>query len=193
MPIRAPVLHHLNLYHYWLSKCRGRGMAARADINPGEIPVLLPYLSLVDRIDGKFHYRLVGSAVAEQFGHDLTGSLATSHVSSIPETIAAAQALGERVFANPQPIFVTGQFQTKSGEPHNASALILPLLDRGTNVNMAIFTRVAAFSSGVWASRDWLKDAPLKLADAVDIHDAVDLERCCFEWYRSCLAISTAA
>jgi hypothetical protein len=52
-----------------------------------------------------------------------------------------------------------------------------------------IFTRVAGFSSDVRASRDWLKDAPLKLGDAVDIHDEADLERCCLEWQRSCSAI----
>jgi hypothetical protein len=190
MPLSAPVSYHLDLYRYWVSKCGSRRMPARIDINPAEIPALLPYLSIVDRIDGQFRYRLVGTAVAEQFGRDLTGSHVTSHVSDIPETIAAAQAMGERVFANPQPIFTTGQFQTKLGALHNASALVLPLSDDGTNVNMVIFTRVAGFSSNVRASRDWLKDAPLKLGDAVDIHDEADLERCCLEWQRSCSAIS---
>ncbi len=164
-------------------------MPARSDIDPAEIPALLPYLSIVDRIGGQFRYRLVGTAVAEQFGRDLTGSLITSHVSE--ETVAAAQAMGERVFASPQPTFTTGQFQTKSGALHNASARVLPLSDDGTNVNMVVFTRVAGFSSDVRASRDWLKDAPLKLGDAVDVHDEADLERCCLEWQRSCSAIST--
>ena len=189
MPLSAPVSYHLDLYRYWLSKCGSRSMPARSDIDPAEIPALLPYLSIVDRIGGQFRYRLVGTAVAEQFGRDLTGSLITSHVSE--ETVAAAQAMGERVFASPQPTFTTGQFQTKSGALHNASALVLPLSDDGTNVNMVVFTRVAGFSSDVRASRDWLKDAPLKLGDAVDVHDEADLERCCLEWQRSCSAIST--
>ncbi len=189
MPLSAPVSYHLDLYRYWLSKCGSRSMPARSDIDPAEIPALLPYLSIVDRIGGQFRYRLVGTAVAEQFGRDLTGSLITSHVSE--ETVAAAQAMGERVFASPQPTFTTGQFQTKSGALHNASARVLPLSDDGTNVNMVVFTRVAGFSSDVRASRDWLKDAPLKLGDAVDVHDEADLERCCLEWQRSCSAIST--
>ena len=186
--LEAPVTYHLDLYRYWLSKRGSRRMPARSDIDAAEIPALLPYLGLVDRIDGQFRYRLVGTAVVEQFGRELTGSLVTDYLGDIPETLAAAQAMGERVFANPQPIFTTGQFQTKWGALHNASALILPLSDDGTNVNMAIFTRVAGFSADVKASRDWLKDARLKLGDAVDIHDEADLERCCLEWQRGCSA-----
>ena len=123
---------------------------------------------------------------------NVTGFLVTDHVGDVPETVAAAQAMGERVFAKPQPIFVAGQFQTKSGAFHNASALILPLSEDGTYINKVIFTRIADFGPDVRASRDWLKDAHLKLGDAIDIHDVMDLERCCFEWHRSCSAISAS-
>jgi hypothetical protein len=191
MPLRAPLSRHLDLYRYWLSKCGSGKMPARSDINPADIPALLPYLCIVHKVDSQFRYRLVGTAAVEQFGRDLTGSLAISQVGSIPETIAAAQALAERVFANPQPIFTTGQFQTKLGALHHVSALVLPLSEDGTNVNMVIFTRVAGFSSNVRASRDWLKDAPSMLGDAVDIHDEADLERCCLDWERGCFPHST--
>ena len=36
---------------YWRGKCDGRAMPARADIDPLEIPRLLPYVYLVDVLD----------------------------------------------------------------------------------------------------------------------------------------------
>ena len=76
MPTRAPISFHFDLYHYWLAKRGDRAMPARKDINPAEIPVLLPYLVIVDKAEDRFRYRLVGTAVVEQFGHDFTRAAA---------------------------------------------------------------------------------------------------------------------
>lgn len=63
------------LYDYWRAKRRDRAMPCRGDIDPTEIKVLLPYVLLTD-----IHYeplrvyiRLVGTAVAEAAGRNLTG------------------------------------------------------------------------------------------------------------------------
>ena len=73
MPLRASISHHFDLYRYWLSKRAGRTMPARSDLNPDDISALLPYLGIVDQIIGQFHYRLFGTAAAQQLGYDLTG------------------------------------------------------------------------------------------------------------------------
>ena len=65
------------LYDYWSSKCRQSRLPARADLNPADIPRLLPYLYIVDveRDPLRFRFRLVGTRVCEWFGHDATGFL----------------------------------------------------------------------------------------------------------------------
>jgi hypothetical protein len=184
MPLRALVSHHLDLYRYWLAK-RGRGaMPARSDINPADIPALLPHLGLIEKVDGRFRYRLVGTAIAEQFGRDQTGSLVGTD--NRPESLAAKQAIYERFFASARPVFTSGQYETKLGATHNVSLLILPLSEDCANVNMAVFTRITRFSFEAAASKDWLKGAPLKMGDVVNIDSTADIEKLCLEWERSC-------
>jgi hypothetical protein len=190
MPFQAPVSHHLDLYRYWLAKRAGRTMPARCDINPGDICPLLPYLTIVDKIDGQFRYRLVGSAAAQQLGRDLTSSFVGSYVSE--QSAATLRAIGERVFATARPIFATGEFETTSGATHNMSQLLLPLSDDGTNVNMTISIRVARLSFDVRVGTDWLKGAPLKVGNAVHFDNAASLEKLCLDWQRRFLTACTA-
>jgi hypothetical protein len=191
MPFRAPISHHLDLYRYWLAKRAGRTMPARRDLNPGDIWHLLPYLTIVDKVDGEFHYRLVGTAAAQQLGRDLTGSSVGSYVG--PQSAAALRAFSERVFTAAHPVFSAGEFKTASGAIHNMSVLILPLSDNGADVNMTVSTRIARLGLNVRAGRDWLKGAPLKVGDVVDVSDAAALEKLCLEWEMRCLAGTPAA
>jgi hypothetical protein len=185
MPLRAPISHHLDLYRYWLAKRGFRSMPARSEINPADIPELLPYLIIVDKVDGQFRYRLVGTAVAREFGRDMTGSFVGSYLTA-PEAVAAVRAVYERVFAAALPVVVKFDFKAKSGAIHNISQLVLPLWDGGADVNIAVSTVIARFDFGVTASTDWLKGAPVKVHDVIDVHDTAELEERCLEWERYC-------
>ena len=57
----APISFHLDLYRYWLKKRGSGAMPSRSDIDPADIPALLPYVSLVHKVGGEFRFRLVGS------------------------------------------------------------------------------------------------------------------------------------
>ena len=96
------ISHHLDLYRYWLAKRASRTMPARRDLDPGDIPALLPYLMIVDKVDDQFRYRLVGTATAREIGHDPTGSIVGSYAL---ECAAAARAIYERVFTTARPTF----------------------------------------------------------------------------------------
>src|SRR5215813_8749572 len=130
MPTQAPISHHLDLYRHWLAKRGDRTMPARSDLDPGEIRVLLPYLTILDKVNGQFRYRLHGSAVAREIGRDLTGGIVGSYVST-PGSAAAMRAICERVFARARPVFATGEFEVQSGSTHNISVLFLPLSEDG--------------------------------------------------------------
>jgi hypothetical protein len=49
---------------------------ARSDLDPADIPALLPYMMLVEKVDDHFRWRLVGTAAVREIGRDLTGSIA---------------------------------------------------------------------------------------------------------------------
>jgi hypothetical protein len=185
MPTSAPISHHLDLYRYWCEMRGNRTMPARSDLEPGAICALLPFLSILDKVDGQFRYRLHGSAAAKEIGRDLTGAVVGSYVNA-PESAAAMRAVCERVFANAHPVFSTGEFKIKPDCIHNMSVLLLPLSDDGVTVNMAISTLVARFNFNVKASIDWLEGIPIKVRDVVDIHDATELEERCIEWNLRC-------
>jgi hypothetical protein len=62
-------------YDYWRGKCAGRSMPRRGDIDPAEIPTLLPHILITEMLEAgtRYRYRLAGSAVTEAFGRSLTG------------------------------------------------------------------------------------------------------------------------
>jgi hypothetical protein len=62
------------LYRYW-RLVRGRRFApGRADIDPRDIPALVPVLALIDVAGpGRFRFRLAGDEVTAQFGRGLIG------------------------------------------------------------------------------------------------------------------------
>jgi hypothetical protein len=72
--IRSTLLQRM--FDYWQSKLRGRRWPDRADIDPTEIPKLLPNIVLVDILPNRldcFRYRLVGTEIVRAFGRDMTG------------------------------------------------------------------------------------------------------------------------
>jgi hypothetical protein len=157
-------------------------MPARGDIDPTEIPLILPYIAIIHKVEGEFRYRLVGSASAQQLGRELTGDVVGSHVINRDEAIAALGAVCKRVFVTARPVFSTGQHQTESGVLHNVSFLMLPLSDDERQVNMIIRTRIACFAPNSQMSADWLGGAIFKLAETADVTSEADLEQWCLDW-----------
>jgi len=51
---------------YWRRQSDGKAMARRADIDPTDIPKLLPHVMLVEVLpSGRYRYRLIGTENAE--------------------------------------------------------------------------------------------------------------------------------
>lgn len=62
-------------YAYWLSKCRNGRLPSRRDIDPTEIPRLLPYLMITELVSSgtRLRFRLAGTAIVAAYGGELTG------------------------------------------------------------------------------------------------------------------------
>ncbi len=64
------------LYDYWLAQHAGDRPPARADIDPTEIPRLLPDLLLVEVVEApalRFRFRLAGTRFTQLYGENVTG------------------------------------------------------------------------------------------------------------------------
>ncbi len=122
---------------YWNSKRRGRAMPARADIDPTEIPKLLPTMTLIDVVDGgaRFRYRLVGTGLVEGYGIESTGRF-VEEVIRDPATCAEFIALYRSVCNRKRPVFVRNRFPTKGGYSVASSRVLAPLSRDGETVDM---------------------------------------------------------
>ena len=63
-------------YDYWDQRRGERAMPARVDLDPADIPKLLPYVILTDVVSAEpldFRYRLIGTAICQRIARDYTG------------------------------------------------------------------------------------------------------------------------
>src|SRR3546814_15665097 len=91
-PAQLPDTKLRRLYEYWCSRCQGGALPSRRDIDPLDIPDLLPNLFLLDVIGDAedFVFRLAGSRVEEAFSMSLRGrSIAEIHkAAGMPNPVA---------------------------------------------------------------------------------------------------------
>jgi hypothetical protein len=122
---------------YWEQKCAGRRMPSRADIDPLDLPHLLPRVTLVDVVDDerRYVYRLAGTKEVEIRGFDPTGKsvLEAFFANSAEEALANY----DTVCATRAPLYVVDPFQT--GDRFvSEEDLFLPLSNDGETVNMIV-------------------------------------------------------
>jgi hypothetical protein len=122
---------------YWASKCGDATMPRRADIDPTEIPALLPYLCIAEiHQPQRFRFRLIGSAICRRWGENYTGKwldefdLAGERTAILEQYAAAAQSA--------KPRYDTAEFVNEHGRYLHYRRLLLPLSDDGTTPNMLL-------------------------------------------------------
>ncbi len=139
------------LWTYWVGKGGEGRIPRRRDIDPAEIPRLLPNLQLVDLVepDHRFRYRLCGTAVTEAYGRELTGHFVEE---VLPERRRAIALQHYRLaLEGPQPIFARTQYLSRMGAELIASRLILPLADDEWRPRMLLIGQICEFQSEIAA------------------------------------------
>jgi len=126
---------HVELYTYWLKKKGDRIMPARSDINPVDLPNLLPYVMLLDveKSPLRFRIRLAGSEIVNIGGMKLTGSW----VDEGPHTENIIQR-STWIVENKRPYYTIDVVAWASKDYKNYTALALPLSSDGKNVDMIL-------------------------------------------------------
>ncbi len=127
------------LYAYWQSKCGGRSMPRRQDIDPLDIPGLLPNLLLMDTAEelGKFKFRLFGTELCKQFGEDRTGFTVEDFSARIDnrEQVFAGYWT---VYTECRPDYFPNRTISVEKDFIRYSRLLLPLSPDGATVNMIL-------------------------------------------------------
>jgi hypothetical protein len=127
-------------YRYWRSRCGGRSMPSRADIDPIDIPPrLLPNLFLIDVVDGgaRFRYRLVGTDVVGTLGWDPTGGF-VDEINQSPPYRDYIMALYRRIVGSRLPSFSMSHYPRPArpdGGYHATQRLMCPLSADGVAVD----------------------------------------------------------
>ena len=131
------------LHAYLTAKAPPGKLPGRQHIDPLEIPDLLPYLMLIDVLaqpDGepRFRYRLVGTAVVDVHGQDVTGKFADQVLTGR----GAATARFGTVVTSRQPQHYIGEFVISGREHASFERVAFPLARDGETVDMLIIVFV---------------------------------------------------
>ena len=132
-------------YAYWRAKRGTRAMPRRRDIDPTEIPKLLPNLQIVELVNGgeRLRFRLVGTAIVRAYGAEPTGKYFDEMFSG--ERLRFIQSNYRRIHREKRPLLVYGKYETTMGISLLAHRLILPLSDDGIEVTHCLTVMTFAF------------------------------------------------
>jgi hypothetical protein len=125
-------------FAHWQSKCPPDGLPRRADINPFDIPRVMPQIVLLDVCHDPrdFCYRVIGTSVVEYWSKDWTGACMsgidgqgpTSKIwASCDKVVTSRRPLLSRIpYVGPRAEFVSGE------------DIILPLVDAAGEIAMLL-------------------------------------------------------
>ena len=192
MDLDAPASYHLDLYRYWETK-RGSARKAptRRDLDPLEIVKLLPNVALVEPEPDGYRWRLMGTAIATDFGRDLTGKRFGEYVDS-SEFVKNMTKGFDVALELATPIFDESLFETDFGSVHAVSRLILPLIGAEGSRSMVIFTRIARRFHQIAQVRDHMKGAKGVVLRRHDLGSFAELEKHVAEWEQTVAGPSPA-
>lgn len=127
---------------YWKQKRGLRRMPQKADIEPGEIKGILASVQLTDVLENgtRFRYRLIGTAIVEAFGADVTGQYVGEVMSNSQDSFA--RQFYQTTCEQRCPVFARGKYLTPTKNGLVVNRLLLPLSDddEAVNVIMGVLT-----------------------------------------------------
>jgi hypothetical protein len=131
--------------HYLAEKAPHGRLPRRQDIEPVEIPELLPYLVLYDVVPQesgcpRYRTRLVGTRVVELLGDETTGKFLDDFL----PIKKGAEIIGEydRILTTKQPHYLEGRLSNRGREHILFQRIVFPLARDGKEVDMLVMIMV---------------------------------------------------
>ena len=175
--------HHSDLYKYWNAVRGTRAMPPRSDIDPMDIIKILPFVGLIERRDDRYFWRLIGTAIVDHFGRDLTGEPYGAHFSPAA-FVAATTATFDAALDQEAPFFDEFIYRSLQGAPHAVSRLVCPLASDGAHPPMVIHTRIHRYCSVVPERSSVADQAWGELKNRWQISSLEEVEQRTEEWAR---------
>jgi len=160
LPFTDPRLEQV--YLYWRRKASGRAMPSRVDIDPIEIPKLLPDVMLVERHeDGRYRYRLIGTENTRAHGMNATGRF-LDEVLPGPDYAGHVLGLYDECVRERRPLYSECLFFPPGRhEPErHTKVLFAPLSPDGVTVNMVFVTQVFLYIDRATRERHFVDARP---------------------------------
>ena len=151
-------------YYYWRQKTVGRTMPARADIDPIEIPKLLPDVMLVDVLpEGRYRYRLIGTENSQAHGVNATGRY-LDEILPGPEYKAHVLGLYDECVIARRALYSECLFIRPRGyaPERHTKVLFMPLADDSGRVNMVFVMQVFLYLDQATRNRHFIEARPYK-------------------------------
>jgi hypothetical protein len=125
-------------YLYWTGKRAGRRMPCRRDIDPTEIPTLLPHIMIVEMQEEgtRYRFRLAGSAITAAFGRPITGGYV--HDLAQGRYRSFIEGLYRDIYLNRRCILSESPYDNVRGSAATAKRLMMPLSDDDCTVNQVL-------------------------------------------------------
>jgi hypothetical protein len=151
-------------YEYWRRKAAGRKVPRRRDIDPVDIPKLLPDVMLVDvEPDGRYRYRLIGTENTLAHGVKATGRYVDemvpgreyrNHVLALyDESVREKRALySECLFLSPE----------RLAPERHTKVLFMPLSEDGETINMVFVLQIFLYIEQGTRERHFLDSPPYR-------------------------------
>jgi len=128
------------LFDYWRGKCRDGRLPGRQDVDPLDIPELLPHIAMYDVVREadrlRFRIRLLGTANVQLMGSDCTGQFLDEQMR--PEEGAPVIATYRLVVDEGRPHYWRSFLSTPGREHMHYERLLLPLATDGAAVDMML-------------------------------------------------------
>ena len=123
-------------YEYWRRKCGTRAMPRRRDIDPTEIPSLLPSIQISEIIGTRIRYRLAGTAIVEAYGEKLAGKYFDKVFSG--ERLRFVEANYRMMCTEKRAVLVCNRYHSSRDVDLICTRLIMPLSEDGETVNQCL-------------------------------------------------------
>lgn len=142
---------HRQMYGYWQQKRGSRRMPSRADIDPTEIPRLLPNLLISEHVaqagTERWRYRLAGTAVAAAFDRNPTGHYVDELTKGDYRTFI--ERIHRMVREEKRALFCASEYTGARELRMSAKRLLLPLTTDGAQVDQIISLLVFRLGAGL--------------------------------------------
>lgn len=123
-------------YEYWRSKCGARVMPRRSDIDPSEIPRLLPHIQISEIVGARIRYRLAGTAIVEAYGEELAGKYFDQVFSG--ERLRFVEKNYRMMCEEKRAVLVCNRYDSKRDVQLICTRLIMPLSEDGETVTQCL-------------------------------------------------------